>query len=73
MGTCIFLRDFIDGEIADINVRSQLGLEGRPYTTKLVPNDTMEERMSLNLTSTVMCTSFFAQPVVCIAKKTFRC
>ncbi len=68
----VLLWNLVDREIADICVRRELGLERSSNTTKLVPDDALEEWMLFDLRGTIMCTAFSTKPVVGIAKETTR-
>jgi hypothetical protein len=68
----VFLWNLIDGEIADIYLRRKLRLERSSNTTKLVPNDTLEEGMFLDLRGTIMRTPLSSKPIIGVTKETVK-
>ena len=55
--TVILLRNFIDWEVADIDVRGQLRFERCSNLPQLVPNNSTEEWVFLDLRRAVMSTA----------------
>lgn len=71
-GRCVFLWDFIDREIRDIDIRGETGFEGSTDSAKLFPDNTTEERVVLDLISTAVGTAFLANTVFCVAEETIE-
>lgn len=68
-GTCVLLRNFVNREVADINIRGQLRLERCSNFTELIPYHSSEERMTLDLRGTIMSTTFFAESIIGITQE----
>lgn len=66
-GAVVFLWDLVDREVADVDVRRQLGLEGCTNFAKLVPDHAAEEWMSFDRRSTIVSSAVIAEPVFSIA------
>lgn len=67
--TVVFLRNLIDGEVGDINVRSESRLEGCTDSAQLFPYDTTEEGVIFNLGGTAVLSSFLANTVFWVTKE----
>lgn len=69
---CVFLWDFINREIGDIDIRGEAGFERSTDSAKLFPDNSTEERMVLDLISAAMSTTLLANTVFRIAKETIQ-
>lgn len=69
-GTGVFLWNFINGEVRNVNVGAQSRLERSADVAKLLPNHSAEERVVLDLCSTSVLTAVAANPVFRIAQET---
>lgn len=56
----VLLWNLIDGEVADVDVGRQLRLEWCSNLSELIPDDTPEERVFLDLRGSIMCASFLS-------------
>jgi hypothetical protein len=63
----IFLRNLVDGEVRNVDVRAELGLEGSANITKLLPHHSPEERVVLDLCGTTELAAFVADTVLRVA------
>ena len=68
--TGIFLWDFINRKVADVDVGGQLWFERSSDFAKLIPNHTAEEWMSLDFIRSIMSTTFLTESVTGIAEET---
>lgn len=66
----ILLRNFINREVRHINVRAEARLEGSTDAAQLVPNNTSEEGVVLDLRRTSVLTTFAANTVVWVTQET---
>jgi hypothetical protein len=68
-GAVVLLRNLVDWEVADVDVRRQLGLKWSTNLAKLVPDDASEERMSFDRRSTIVSPAIIAETVFGIAQE----
>jgi hypothetical protein len=66
---CVFLWDFINWEIGDINIGGETRLKGSTDSAKLFPDHATEERVVLDLGSTAVSAALLTNTVFCIAKE----
>ena len=69
LGAGILLGDLVDGEVRNINVRSQTGLERCADLAKLLPNNTAEEGVIFDLGRTTVLATFLTNTVFRIAEE----
>ena len=67
--TVVLLRNLVDREVADINVGGQFRFKRCSNFPQLVPEDTTEERMFLDLRCSVVSSTFFAQSVIGVTQE----
>jgi hypothetical protein len=63
----IFLRNLIDGEVRNVDVRAELRLEGSADITKLFPHHSTEKWVVLDLCGTTELAAFIADTVFRVA------
>lgn len=68
----VLLWNLVDREIADIDIRREFGLKRSSDPTQLVPDDTLEKRMPLDLGSAIMCSTFLTQTIGGVTEKTIQ-
>lgn len=66
----ILLRNFINREVRHIDVRAEAGLEGSTDAAQLIPNNTSEEGVVLDLCRASVLTTFAANTVVRVTQET---
>ena len=59
----VLLRDLVNGEVADINVRRQLWLERCTNLAKLIPDDSSKEWMFLNRRGAIMSSAIVSKAI----------
>lgn len=69
-GTGVFLRDFVDGEVRNIDIRAEPRLEWSANVAELLPNHPAEEGVVLDLCGTPVLTTIAANTVFRIAEET---
>lgn len=69
-GTGVFLRNLINREVGHIDVRAKARLEGRTDAPQLIPDDTAEEWVILDLLGASVLATFAADTVVRITQET---
>jgi hypothetical protein len=67
--TVILLWDFIDREVADVNVRRQLWLKRSTNFAKLVPDYSSEEGVPLDGRRTIMGSAIVAETILSVTKE----
>jgi hypothetical protein len=68
-GASILLRNLVNREVRHVNVRAESGLEGRANAAQLVPHNTSEEWMVLDLGRTTMLTTLTTDTVLRVTQE----
>ena len=69
LGAGVFLGNLVNGEVGNVDVRRETGFERGPDLAKLLPDDTAEEGMVLDLGGSAVLTTFLADTVFRIAEE----
>jgi hypothetical protein len=69
-GSRVHLGNILNGKVADVHIRSELGLKRRSDTSELVPDYSSEKGMSLDLGSSIVGTTFSSNSIVGITEET---
>lgn len=68
-GACVLLRDLIDREVRHVNIGAQSRLERSTNVSQLVPDDTPEKGMILNLIGAAVLAALVTDAVLGVAQE----
>lgn len=68
-GASVLLRNLVDREVRHVNVRAESGLKGRANAAQLVPHNTSEEWVVLDLGRTTMLTTLATDTVLRVTQE----